>query len=486
MKISRFFTVSSKTLAVAGATFLSAGLAFGQNMPIGGYSIITIQETPVAPGNPTVTDPVPELPAPGEPVPTEPAPELPTPETTATSEATAPTETTATPEAAAPTETTATPEATAPTETTATPEATAPTETTATPEATAPTENAETASEESAKPRVYTFNASTLSCVMQCPECGVFSRAIHEAGLEDLVGGARRITIFAPTDEAFARWPQEKINQLFQCKPALAALVLNHIAPESLSPAELKKINAIANCCNYNVCLEMCGKSRAEILALHCEAIADQEQKTTLCCQPKDDSIGVGGGRVCKVGAFPFPAIRCNNGYVYPIDRVQIPRGLKVYQALKAQEAQADDATIEFELIEIAVSEDAAKAAVENAADATEKAVENATDKAETATEAAADATQKAEDATDAAEKAAEKADDAEDAAEEAAEKAEVATDAAQDATEKAGDATDAAQAAAEKVAENANDKPAETKDDSEKKADDKANGETESEKPAE
>ncbi|MBR2003915.1 MAG: fasciclin domain-containing protein, partial [Thermoguttaceae bacterium] len=214
------------------------------------------------------------------------------------------------------------------------------------------------------KPRMYNYNASTLSCVMQCPECAVFSRAIHESGLEELIGGARRVTIFAPTDEAFARWPQESLEQLFACPPALAAIVLNHICPESLSPAELTKLQRLACCCNYDSCVKYCGKKRADELALHCDAIADKTKEQQEVCD-RNGGVGLGDGDLCAAASFPAPVVRCVNGYVYPIDRVQIPRGLKVYQALKSQEAQAEEEALEFELVEILIPSETLQPQVE-------------------------------------------------------------------------------------------------------------------------
>ncbi|MBQ8362528.1 MAG: fasciclin domain-containing protein, partial [Thermoguttaceae bacterium] len=213
---------------------------------------------------------------------------------------------------------------------------------------------ADAAAKTPVKPRMYNYNASTLSCVMQCPECAVFSRAIHESGLEELIGGARRITIFAPTDEAFARWPQESLEQLFDCQPALAAIVLNHICPESLSPAELTKLQRLACCCNYDACVKYCGKKRADELALHCDAIADKTKEQQEVCD-RNGGVGLGDGDLCAAASFPAPVVRCVNGYVYPIDRVQVPRGLKVYQALKSQEEQAPEEALEFELVEILI-----------------------------------------------------------------------------------------------------------------------------------
>ncbi len=134
----------------------------------------------------------------------------------------------------------------------------------------------------------------------------------------------------------------------------MAAIVLNHICPESLSPAELTKLQRLACCCNYDSCVKYCGKKRADELALHCDAIADKTKEQQEVCD-RNGGVGLGDGDLCAAASFPAPVVRCVNGYVYPIDRVQIPRGLKVYQALKSQEEQAPEEALEFELVEILI-----------------------------------------------------------------------------------------------------------------------------------
>jgi uncharacterized surface protein with fasciclin (FAS1) repeats len=264
------------------------------------------------------------------------------------------------------------------------------------------------------KPRMYNYNASTLSCVMQCPECSIFSRAIHESGLEELIGGARRITIFAPTDGAFAHWPQESLDQLFDCQPALAAIVLNHICPESLSPAELTKLQRLACCCNYDDCVKYCGKKRADELALHCDAIADKTKEQQEVCD-RNGGVGLGDGALCAA-SFPAPVVRCVNGYVYPIDRVQIPRGLKVYQALKSQEEQAAEETLEFELVEILIPSETLQPQDETKVDEMKKEEEKKDEKGKNGAQAdekemKAEEEAKADDAKDEKEAKAEKSD---------------------------------------------------------------------------
>merc|ERR1739838_288680 len=55
--------------------------------------------------------------------------------------------------------------------------------------------------------------------------------AVTEAGLVDTVKNADAFTIFAPTNEAFAKVPEDALNSLLADKEALTAVLLRHVAP---------------------------------------------------------------------------------------------------------------------------------------------------------------------------------------------------------------------------------------------------------------
>lgn len=61
--------------------------------------------------------------------------------------------------------------------------------------------------------------------------------AVGEAGLGDTLNSTEDITVFAPTDDAFAAVPQETLDAAFADPTGLLTTVLtNHVVPERLSP----------------------------------------------------------------------------------------------------------------------------------------------------------------------------------------------------------------------------------------------------------
>jgi uncharacterized surface protein with fasciclin (FAS1) repeats len=61
--------------------------------------------------------------------------------------------------------------------------------------------------------------------------------AVTEAGLGDTLNTTQDITVFAPTDDAFAAMDQETLNAALADPQGLLTTVLtNHVVPERLSP----------------------------------------------------------------------------------------------------------------------------------------------------------------------------------------------------------------------------------------------------------
>merc|ERR1712011_1471 len=63
------------------------------------------------------------------------------------------------------------------------------------------------------------------------PRFSTLVTAVKEAGLVDTVKAADAFTIFAPTNEAFAKVPEDTLNSLLADKEALSAVLLRHVAP---------------------------------------------------------------------------------------------------------------------------------------------------------------------------------------------------------------------------------------------------------------
>ena len=60
--------------------------------------------------------------------------------------------------------------------------------------------------------------------------------AVTEAGLVDTLNSAEALTVFAPTDDAFAAIPKKDLNALLADKEALTEVLTHHVIGERLAP----------------------------------------------------------------------------------------------------------------------------------------------------------------------------------------------------------------------------------------------------------
>jgi uncharacterized surface protein with fasciclin (FAS1) repeats len=72
-----------------------------------------------------------------------------------------------------------------------------------------------------------------------------FTGVIVEAGLEEALKEMGPYTVFAPTDQAFAKIPRNKLDDLLkpENKERLLLLMSNHIVPGKLAASELKTLD---------------------------------------------------------------------------------------------------------------------------------------------------------------------------------------------------------------------------------------------------
>lgn len=63
--------------------------------------------------------------------------------------------------------------------------------------------------------------------------------AVGEAGLGDTLNSAEALTVFAPTDDAFAAIPKKDLNALLADKEALTTVLTHHVVGERLSPEDV-------------------------------------------------------------------------------------------------------------------------------------------------------------------------------------------------------------------------------------------------------
>ena len=63
--------------------------------------------------------------------------------------------------------------------------------------------------------------------------------AVTEAGLVDTLNGAEALTVFAPTDDAFAKIPEKDLNAVLADKKTLTAILTHHVVGEKLDPTAI-------------------------------------------------------------------------------------------------------------------------------------------------------------------------------------------------------------------------------------------------------
>lgn len=69
--------------------------------------------------------------------------------------------------------------------------------------------------------------------------------AVTAAGLGDTLKGTGPFTVFAPTDEAFAKLPAGTLEALLKDKEQLKAVLLYHVAPGKVMAADVVKVDSV-------------------------------------------------------------------------------------------------------------------------------------------------------------------------------------------------------------------------------------------------
>lgn len=114
--------------------------------------------------------------------------------------------------------------------------------------------------------------------------------AVKVAGLVDTMKGKGPFTVFAPTDDAFAKVPKEKLEALLKDKKALTAVLTYHVVPGKVMAADVVKLDS-----------------------------AKTVQGQSLKIAARDGKVTVNDVNVVKTD------IVCTNGVVHVIDAVLLP-----------------------------------------------------------------------------------------------------------------------------------------------------------------
>lgn len=118
--------------------------------------------------------------------------------------------------------------------------------------------------------------------------------AVEAAGLVEALSGKGPLTVFAPTDEAFAALPEGTVEALLKDKAKLASILTYHVVD---------------------------GAVTAKMVTGLKEAKTLNGQSVTV--NVKDDEVKIDNAKVVT------PDIMCSNGVIHVIDAVMIPKETK-------------------------------------------------------------------------------------------------------------------------------------------------------------
>ncbi|OKI00253.1 fasciclin [Streptomyces sp. CB02923] len=73
------------------------------------------------------------------------------------------------------------------------------------------------------------------------PALSTLVTAVKKAGLVDTLNNAKDITVFAPTNDAFAKIPKADLDKVLNDKAQLTKILTHHVVGQKLAPEDLKK-----------------------------------------------------------------------------------------------------------------------------------------------------------------------------------------------------------------------------------------------------
>jgi uncharacterized surface protein with fasciclin (FAS1) repeats len=86
------------------------------------------------------------------------------------------------------------------------------------------------------------------------------AKAIEAAGLTETLKGEGPFTVFAPTDEAFAKLPEGTVESLLQDKEKLATILKYHVVAGEVSSSQAMKISEAKTVADKSLKISKSGK----------------------------------------------------------------------------------------------------------------------------------------------------------------------------------------------------------------------------------
>lgn len=84
------------------------------------------------------------------------------------------------------------------------------------------------------------FAADIVDTAISAGQFNTLVKAVKEAGLVDTLKGKGPFTVFAPTDEAFAKLPAGTVEALLKDKQKLTQVLTYHVVPGRVTSSQVK------------------------------------------------------------------------------------------------------------------------------------------------------------------------------------------------------------------------------------------------------
>jgi len=139
-----------------------------------------------------------------------------------------------------------------------------------------------------------TADVSEKNIVETAVGAGLFNTlvtAVKAAGLVETLSGPGPFTVFAPTDEAFAKLPAGTVEKLLQDKAKLASILTYHVVSGKYMAADVLKMSSLKSVQGQNITISL-----------------------------KDGAPMVDNAKIVKTD------IVCSNGVIHVIDTVILPK----------------------------------------------------------------------------------------------------------------------------------------------------------------
>jgi uncharacterized surface protein with fasciclin (FAS1) repeats len=135
------------------------------------------------------------------------------------------------------------------------------------------------------------MNKTIVDIASEDGNFGTLVAAVKAAGLVETLSGEGPYTVFAPTDEAFAKLPEGTVESLLQDKEKLTAILTYHVVAGKVMAADVENLTSAKTVQGQNVTIKVDGQT-----------------------------VMIDGAKVIKTD------IEASNGVIHVIDSVILPK----------------------------------------------------------------------------------------------------------------------------------------------------------------